>query len=172
MLHFEPDRLRSAVRRILEAGGSRQDEAEVVADHLVLANQSGHDSHGVGMIPAYVKNLSKDLLVPNETPELVNDTGSILVFDGRRGYGQSIGRQAMRLAIERCREHGVVLMTAAREGVRCIAPACVDLCKSVFCATAAAQVRPFANSRRGEHGIALWDWQRITRGRSGVVGAQ
>ena len=111
MLHFEPDRLRSAVRTILEAGGSRRDEAEIVADHLVLANQSGHDSHGIGMIPAYVQNLSKEFLVPNETPQLVTDTGSILVFDGRRGYGQSIGRQAMELGIERCREHGVVLMT-------------------------------------------------------------
>ena len=55
MLHFEPDRLRSAARRILEAGGSRRKEAEIVADHLVLANLSGHDSHGIGMIPAYVQ---------------------------------------------------------------------------------------------------------------------
>ena len=38
--------------RIFIAAGSTPAEAEIVADHLVEANLRGHDSHGVGMIPA------------------------------------------------------------------------------------------------------------------------
>src|SRR6266850_95997 len=37
------------------AAGSDEGEATRVADHLVAANLAGHDSHGVGMTPRYVK---------------------------------------------------------------------------------------------------------------------
>ncbi|MDX1384391.1 MAG: malate/lactate/ureidoglycolate dehydrogenase [Thermoanaerobaculia bacterium] len=110
-LDFTPDALREVAETILEAGGSSREEAVVVAEHLVLANLSGHDSHGIGMIPAYVRNLRKGLVVPNREPELVSDGGAVLVFDGLRGYGQAVGRRAMEAAIERSSTHGVVLMT-------------------------------------------------------------
>lgn len=110
-MHLSPEELRRVARVILEAGGSERPEAEVVSDHLVLANLSGHDSHGVGMLPTYVRNLRNGLLFPNRKPELVQDSGAILVFDGQRGYGQAVGRLAMLAAIERCQTTGLVLMT-------------------------------------------------------------
>ena len=39
------------------AAGCNEVEAMRVADHLVAANLAGHDSHGVGMTPRYVKAL-------------------------------------------------------------------------------------------------------------------
>ena len=53
---------------ILEAGGSEPEEARIVADHLVLANLSGHDSHGVGMLPAYERSLGNETL-PEAEPD-------------------------------------------------------------------------------------------------------
>ena len=41
--------LRRDVENILQAAGSSEQEAQIVADHLVMANLSGHDSHGVRM---------------------------------------------------------------------------------------------------------------------------
>ncbi|MEE2777237.1 MAG: malate/lactate/ureidoglycolate dehydrogenase [Acidobacteriota bacterium] len=108
---FAPDHLRRVATTIVEAGGSEPAESQVVADHLVLANLSGHDSHGVGMLPAYVRNLKAELLFPNRTPELATDHGSILVFDGCRGYGQAVGKMAMQQAIDRAKASGLVLMT-------------------------------------------------------------
>jgi uncharacterized oxidoreductase len=107
---LSPAELHSATTKILEAGGSSAEEACVVADHLVMANASGHDSHGVGMLPAYVAILQRGLLVPNQIPEKVVDHGSIVVYDGKRGYGQAVARIAMEESIERCRETGVVVM--------------------------------------------------------------
>ena len=46
--------LRAKVARIIEQAGSSPAEAAQVADNLVMANLSGHDSHGVGMVPRYV----------------------------------------------------------------------------------------------------------------------
>ncbi len=96
---------------ILKQGGSHDEEAHSVADHLVRSNLAGHDSHGVGMLPIYVRMLRENLLAPNREPELVKKDSSILMFDGRRGYGQAVGKTAMEQAIEQCRESGLVLMT-------------------------------------------------------------
>ena len=51
---IEPRVLRSFVASILIAAGSLPEEAQAVTANLVLANLSGHDSHGVGMVPRYV----------------------------------------------------------------------------------------------------------------------
>ena len=99
------------VSAILETGGSSNNESLVVADHLVRANLVGHDSHGVGMLPFYVKMLKAKLLFPNQEPEIVKTHGSIMMFDGKRGDGQAVGKIAMEQAIEKCRETGLVLMT-------------------------------------------------------------
>ena len=57
------------------AMGSSPAEAQDVAEHLVAANLAGHDSHGVGMLPDYVRLLHAGLLVPNQTLETVVDRG-------------------------------------------------------------------------------------------------
>src|SRR5439155_2944463 len=57
--------LRGLTRDLIAAGGSEAAEAAIVADHLVEANLRGHDSHGVGMIPHYVRNLKFGKLRPN-----------------------------------------------------------------------------------------------------------
>ena len=92
------------------AAGSSEREATLVADHLVGANLSGHDSHGVGMTPCYVNALLEGDLQLNRKVEVVSDTGSILAIDGQRGLGQSVAFQAMEIAIERARRDGVCVM--------------------------------------------------------------
>ena len=57
--------LRVKVTRILEQAGSAPAEAAQVADNLVMANLSGHDSHGVGMVPRYVDAVLEGGLSPN-----------------------------------------------------------------------------------------------------------
>ncbi|RYY69301.1 MAG: malate/lactate/ureidoglycolate dehydrogenase, partial [Comamonadaceae bacterium] len=51
---FPAAHLRQTVADVIAAAGSERIEAQTVADNLVLANLSGHDSHGVGMVPRYV----------------------------------------------------------------------------------------------------------------------
>ena len=57
--------LRSLIGGLLTANGSSATEAATVAYNLVLANLSGHDSHGVGMVPRYVKSIAAGELVLN-----------------------------------------------------------------------------------------------------------
>ena len=97
-------------RLIVARMGSTAEETEEVADHLVRANLAGHDSHGVGMLPAYVRLLQDGLLVPNQTPHTVLDAGALLVIDARRGFGQRMTADAVRRAIGRARELGACVL--------------------------------------------------------------
>jgi uncharacterized oxidoreductase len=92
---------------VFEAAGASPANARLVAEHLVEANLKGHDSHGVGMIPAYVNNIVARLLTPNAEARVIRDKGAVLVVDGQHGFGQVVGRQATALGIERARQMGV-----------------------------------------------------------------
>ena len=102
--------LKELVAEIFRRGGSEDAEARLVADHLVEANLMGHDSHGVGLVPTYVKHVLDGLLKPNTAAQVVKDDGAILVFDGNRGYGRRVAGEAMAAAIDRCRDTGLVLL--------------------------------------------------------------
>jgi len=109
-LIIHPEALHRWVVDLFLAAGSNQTEARLVADHLVAANLTGHDSHGVGMIPKYVTALVNGKLQLNQAVAIVNDSGTMLTVDARRGLGQSVTHQAMELAIARARQHGVCVM--------------------------------------------------------------
>jgi uncharacterized oxidoreductase len=98
------------VERIFSAAGSASEEARVIAAHLVEANLTGHDSHGISLIPEYLKNLKAGNVKPNAKGKLVRSDGSILVYDGERGYGQVIGRLATDLAIATAKKSGLALL--------------------------------------------------------------
>lgn len=101
-----------ALTRLIEGVFLRLDVREAfareVAEHLVQANLKGHDSHGVGMTPAYVRNLKAGLLVKDAEARVSRDNGAVMVIDGQFGFGQVVGRQACDLVIERVKDTGVV----------------------------------------------------------------
>src|ERR1700739_246701 len=101
--------LLALANKIVAAGGSSPAEAGIVADHLVEANLRGHDSHGVGMLVAYVRDFEAGHLKANQKPQIVSDTGTISVWDAHGGYGQVIARQAVEWAIDAARKHGVAV---------------------------------------------------------------
>lgn len=100
------DRLNAAIRLVVRGFGSSADEVDAVADNLIMANLTGHDSHGIGMLPRYADAYLEGGLKPNAHVKLVVDGGTMLRLDGDAGFGQVIGREAMALGIERARAHG------------------------------------------------------------------
>ncbi|MDL9999620.1 malate/lactate/ureidoglycolate dehydrogenase [Variovorax sp. J22P240] len=105
--------LRTQVSSIIHAAGSTPAEAEQVAANLVLANLSGHDSHGVGMVPRYVDAVVEGGLKPNASVKVNLDAGAMLALDGQRGYGQIVGVQAMELGIARAKQQGSCILSLA-----------------------------------------------------------
>ncbi len=104
------DTLHQLTIAICKSVGSSDQEAELVADHLVDANLAGHDSHGVGMLPTYVRCWKENNLQVNQHARTVRNQGPILVIDGQRGFGQVIAHEAMMLGMAKAREEGAAIV--------------------------------------------------------------
>jgi uncharacterized oxidoreductase len=100
------DRLTAAMHLVVRGFGSDDEEVRAVAGNLIDANLTGHDSHGIGMLPRYAEAYLEGGLFPNRHVRTLVDTGALLRLDGQAGFGQVIGREAMALGIERARRHG------------------------------------------------------------------
>ena len=98
--------LQTAIRLVVRGFGSHEAEVEAVAANLIEANLTGHDSHGIGMLPRYVEAYQQHGLVPNQHVRTVLDAGTLLRLDGGAGFGQVIGHEALELGIARALQHG------------------------------------------------------------------
>jgi uncharacterized oxidoreductase len=103
---------RIAARSCMTAGSSAA-EAQVVADNLVLANLSGHDSHGVGMVPRYV-----DAVLEGGLQAQCRRQGSCWTWAPAHArwparLWTSRGRTGHAVGHGPCQKHGSCIMTLA-----------------------------------------------------------
>jgi uncharacterized oxidoreductase len=108
-MDIRAEALQRIAQAILVATGSSSEEADKVAQKLVGANLAGHDSHGVIRVPQYVGQVQDGTIVPNQSAQVVRETDVVTVLDGRFGYGQVVGEQAVQAAIDKARRHGIAM---------------------------------------------------------------
>src|SRR5712675_3311593 len=104
MVTIQVNNLIDFVTEVFAHSESSHDEARRIATYLATANLTGHDSHGVIRVPVYIRWKTTGSVVPNQTAEVVVDTPSLAVVDGKFGYGQTVTPQAVRIGRASCRE--------------------------------------------------------------------
>jgi len=104
---LQEDVLFDFAKRLLQAGGASELEADIVADSLIQSNLRGYDSHGVMRIPFYVGRIQAGALQPGSTLRIVQETSSVLVCDGGWGFGQVLSRELTQRLIEKASTSGV-----------------------------------------------------------------
>lgn len=110
---FSHHHLRRLLERQLTLADTEPDIARRVADNLVEASLKGHDSHGVTLLPRYIRAIHAGDLRPNARLETVSDSGAVVAFEGGHGFGQWLGEQAMAAGIDRARQYGVAVVGLA-----------------------------------------------------------
>lgn len=108
--------LTDLVARVFAAEGASEGEARRIAENLVDTNLAGHDSHGVVRVPRYVQYARDGHVAYGVEPEVVTDTGALLLLDGRLGFGQSLGHRVVREGVARAREHGAAVVAMRSAG--------------------------------------------------------
>jgi len=109
-MHYKPDSLHKFASAVLEIFGCDDNERAIVADHLLDANLTGHDSHGIGMLPLYAEQVLDGNLVPNQTPDLQPPAGAVSVVDARRALRNSGHVSRVGTYSEYCASKGYVSM--------------------------------------------------------------
>src|SRR5262245_46195661 len=116
MVIIKVEKLIDFVADVFGHAESSAEEAKRIATYLTTANLTGHDSHGVIRVPVYIRWKKMGSVVPNQTPEVVVDTPSLAVVDGKFGYGQTVTPVAVRLGIEKCRKAGLAAVALRNAG--------------------------------------------------------
>ena len=150
------DPLHRLVQTTFEHAGTTAEEARLVADHLVEANLMGHDSHGVIRVQPYVNLLRAGTTTTGKGIRITKDAGALLTVDGQEGLGQVVCKQAIDVAIERAREHGVAVLGLCnsahmgRIGAWAEQAAAAGMVSLHFCNTTGfgIQVAPFGGTDR------------------------
>ena len=103
-------------RNIFSAIGCDDTEARNISRLLVRANLTGHDSHGVIRISQYIEFWRKGDVIPNQTASINFENEVITLFNGNRGFGQSIGNQVIDEGIRKACKLGVSMVSVGNVG--------------------------------------------------------
>ena len=105
------DELKELVTRMLVAAEADETNARVVAEHLVSANLSGVDTHGVWQLPGYIAAIQAGELAAAARPEVVRETATSALVTGNWTFGQVSAKFAMQKAIAKAAEHNLALVS-------------------------------------------------------------
>ncbi|MCW3991843.1 MAG: Ldh family oxidoreductase [Candidatus Bathyarchaeota archaeon] len=108
---FDHGHLNGVCFHILHAAGVPEEEARIVAEHLVKSNLVGHDSHGVILLPVYIERIKRGHIVPGAPFEVVRETPTTACINGHWGFGFVVTEKAMRMAMEKARAHNAAAVT-------------------------------------------------------------
>jgi LDH2 family malate/lactate/ureidoglycolate dehydrogenase len=103
--------LKAFIVSVFDRWGTPPAIADLTADLMVRTDLRGVDSHGVGMLPTYLRWHRLGWIVPTAEPKIVRDEGTTAVVDGQQAFGHYTSTLAMELAIAKARAHGVGFVT-------------------------------------------------------------
>ncbi len=109
-------KVRATTLSIFEAHGCGPDEAAEVTDHLINADQSGVESHGVVRALQYAREYRNGVLIPGAPIEIIEDNDNRLRLDAGSGIGIRAMRKAVEAATERAQRHGLAMVTLTGAG--------------------------------------------------------
>jgi uncharacterized oxidoreductase len=110
------DTLQRFVGEIFSAAGTSTDEGARIAHHLIGANLTGHDSHGVIRVPRYVQNLQDGDVLAGQSLTVVTESATHAVLDGNCGFGQTVGPLAVDYGIAKAKAAGMAIVGLRNAG--------------------------------------------------------
>lgn len=133
---YRHEDLRAMAGALLERAGMMPEAAQVVACTLVEGDLLGHDTHGLALLPSYLKELETGSMTARGEYRVMSAKPAAQMWDGMRLPGPWLIERGLDVLIPAARELGVAslairrshhiaclavfLMRAAREGMMMI----------------------------------------------------
>ncbi len=115
-LRIAAEDLRRLVADIFVGAGCSAAESGRIATYLLNANLAGHDSHGVIRVPRYVRNKREGDVTPDVVVEVATESAALAVVDGKFGFGQTVGPQAVDIGIAKAKAGGTAIVALRNAG--------------------------------------------------------
>jgi uncharacterized oxidoreductase len=107
MFVFQAEKLRKLGTEIFTAQGLTRERAEFIADTLVEASLTGHDSHGVFYYVRYSDRIREGFIDPKAEPTITKETASTALIDGRWAPGQITALKVIETALEKAKKQAI-----------------------------------------------------------------
>jgi len=111
-LRFKKEDLFLYAKTYMEKLNVPSEHAEIVADVLIEADIRGVDSHGIIRIYSYYGNRLEKNYMSSKTPfEIVSETETTAIYDGKNGLGHVVSCAAMKKCIEKAKKYNIAMAT-------------------------------------------------------------
>ncbi|MGH2460029.1 MAG: Ldh family oxidoreductase [Chloroflexota bacterium] len=104
-------KLEKLVAAIYAGLGVPTEDAGLLGNALVDADLRGVNSHGCRYLSVYARNIRRGGANLQPVLRTIRDDGATCLLDGDGGLGHVLAARAMKVAIERAREHGVGIVS-------------------------------------------------------------
>jgi L-lactate dehydrogenase len=111
---YDADELVALARSLLEKLDLPSERAAAVADILVEGDLLGHTTHGLQLLGPYLQELSKGGMTASGEPQVLQDRGSAVTWDGNYLPGPWLVLEAMELSFDRITTHPVMTVNIRR----------------------------------------------------------
>lgn len=98
--------LTAFARDALAGAGMPGDKAQAVAEILVDGDLLGHTTHGLQLLPAYLREIESGSMRLEGGPEVIHEAPAALTWHGRRLPGPWLVLEAMKAAARKAKECG------------------------------------------------------------------
>ena len=115
-LTIEASALRRFIRDALVAVGLAEADAETAADVLATADEFGVSTHGVKLLPGYLRRLKGGGARPHGRPHVISAGPAWALVDGDSALGVLIGVFSMQTAIDKARSSGISYVGVRNSG--------------------------------------------------------
>lgn len=140
---------------LLEAAGLAEIRAKVVAEVLLTADLLGHDTHGMALLPAYLKEIAEGRMSTGAEPGILSEYPGGALWDGKYLPGPWLVTEAIAVAAEKAEAFGTYTVVIRHSHhIACLAAylkPVTDRGLMIVIASsdpAAASVAPFGGTRR------------------------
>ena len=83
-----------------------EEKAIDTSEILIEADMMGHSTHGVRLLPLYIKDIESGNMNVNGIEEVLKDTGSCITWDGKSLPGIWLTKKALKTASIRAKTYG------------------------------------------------------------------
>jgi LDH2 family malate/lactate/ureidoglycolate dehydrogenase len=87
------------------------DHAATTAEMMVETDLRGVDSHGISMLPTYDKEFRAGRLNMRPIWKTVRESAATMLIDADASLGHPVSAHAMNVAVDKCRETGVAIVS-------------------------------------------------------------
>lgn len=119
---YQAEALETLAAALLVKAGLNSERARVVGSILTEADLLGHTTHGLALLPMYLREVESGGMATNGEPAVIRDSGAAICWDGNYLPGPWLVHKAIALAQLRISEHPAVTVVIQKSHhIACLA---------------------------------------------------